>query len=96
MNIVMRTTRASHHHRTLRNAVVAGGWLKRRQDGGFPCGRDGARPSPFHAPVHEVLCNPVAFGCLHTAARVFARRIEPKVYEYVFLKDYGIAFKFGI
>ena len=32
-------------HRTLRNAVVAGGRLKRRQDGGFPCGRDGARPS---------------------------------------------------
>jgi len=25
--------------RTLRNAVVVRGWLKRRQDGGFPCGR---------------------------------------------------------
>ena len=55
MNIVMRTTRTSRYHRrlwggrrwnavptkrTLRNAVVVGGWLTRRQDGGFPCGRD--------------------------------------------------------
>ena len=27
------------YHRTLQNAGVAGGWLKRRRDGGFPCGR---------------------------------------------------------
>ena len=25
--------------------VVGGGWVVRRQDGGDPCGRDGARPS---------------------------------------------------
>ncbi len=36
---------ASPHHRVLRNAVIAGGWLKRRQDGGSPCGRAGARLS---------------------------------------------------
>ena len=27
---------ACHYHRTLRNAVVEGGWLNRRQDGGYP------------------------------------------------------------
>ena len=34
------------YHRTLRNAVVVGGWLKRRQDGGFPSpSKFTARPS---------------------------------------------------
>ena len=33
-------------HRTLRNAVVVGGWLKRRQDGGFPCGRAATGETP--------------------------------------------------
>ena len=58
MIIVMRTVRASRYHRrlwggrrwnavptrrTLRNAVVVDGWLKRRQDGGVPS------PSEFTA-----------------------------------------------
>ena len=36
------------YHRTLRNAVVEGGWLKRRQDVGFPsyCGPLGERALP--------------------------------------------------
>ena len=40
-----RQTRASRYRRTLRNAVVAGGRLKRRRDGGVPsqCGPLGER-----------------------------------------------------